>query len=240
MLLCSFIFMTLTSAFANEATNPLDLGRLPGLEDIRKNDGFENIEITKFVSLDTYEKQEVQGYQLGCDGTNNGKIGFCARACSEMDKVDGTEPGLVVSKPCAEILNDFMPKCLEAIGCVKSASFCGSGGFAKRTVAGSTTPSRHSTGDALDLVGLRCMDADGKDASIQFIQEVYKSDPRQRERYDKFTACWRNQVQEYNKAKGTNCGGVISCVGSEGVSNGDHNDHIHISCPVTRGNVSTI
>lgn len=235
-----FILFVSSHFILSAETTTTDVSKLPSLEALRGDDGFKTLSITQYLSLDTYESTVVQGYQLGCDNSRNGKIGYCAQSCGEVAKMDGLAPGLVVSQACAELLDQFMPKCLNEIGCTNNASFCGSGGHAKRVVARSNTPSRHSSGDALDLFELKCTNESGTDMGIKFDIQTYSSNTVQRARYDKFKACWVRQVDEYNKKTGNNCGGAISCEGSGEPANSDHNDHMHISCPIKRGNVSQI
>lgn len=205
---------------------------------LRAPRGFENIHIQKFVNLDSFEGT-IAGVELTCEQTPNGKIGFCGGDCT--DQVGGNQ-GANVSQECATFLNSYVSKCLEQIGCASSAAFCGAGGHAKRNINNgqkNSTPSRHSTGDAIDVFGLRCKGRSGEAIKLDFNTRAY-ANPPVRKKYDQFLSCWRSQIAAYNAKAGIDIGGAISCEGSPPPNNDLHNDHIHLSCPVMRKNVAKI
>ena len=202
---------------------------------------FKYIAINKKVSLDSYEGK-IDGYQLQCEQGPDGKIGFCGGKCAPDV---GDNVGANVSHECAVFIDRYMPECIEAIDCKDSVAFCGTGGHAKRKTRGSDRPSRHSTGDALDLYGIRCGDQNKNQIDLDFNQSAH-SNPVTRKRYNAFVECWRSKVEEVRsevrrQLQEVNLGGgAISCEGSEEPSNKQHNDHIHLSCPALRENVVTI
>ena len=210
---------------------------LPTLTGTQK--GFDNIQVEEYVSLESFEGS-IAGAQLSCEQTANGGIGVCGGSCEEDV---GENQGATLSLKCAGFINDYVPKCLEEIGCFNSSAFCGAGGHAKRTINSpkgkSSTPSRHSTGDALDVFGVRCKSRSGKKMDLNFSSAAHK-DPIQGERYNKFLKCWRDQVDVYKAENNIRVGGAISCQGSEKPNNHLHNDHLHLSCPVPRKNVANL
>ena len=123
------------------------------------------------------------------------------------------------------------------MGCRSAVRFCGVGGHAKRKKntpgGGNDSPSRHSTGDALDLFGVKCRKSDGSQMNLELSKQGRNQNP---EAYDKFVSCWREKVEEYQGPKDASCKGAISCQGSERPNNELHNDHVHLSCPAPRGN----
>lgn len=234
----SFLFLIVFGASvfasANDATSAA-----PGMPKLPLTDAFQYLGIAEHVSLESFEGS-IQGYELSCEQNSNNKIGFCGGDCNSDV---GSQDGATISKQCAEFVDAFIPKCLIEIGCTDAAAFCGVGGHAKRSINNpnspkSTKPSRHSTGDALDLFGLRCKGPKGQDVNLDFSTQGRNSNPINKQKYDTFVACWRRQVEEYKQQGQGKGGGAIACQGSIPPANELHNDHVHISCPVKRNNVA--
>lgn len=209
---------------------------------------FKNITVKEFADLDAFPENapggKIEGVVLECEQGENNSIGFCMGECSENV---GNNEGAKISKEFANFIDEYMVECLKQIDCKKSAAFCGVGGHSKRkarnsSAANTTTSadgnsqnatgsnSRHSTGDAMDIGGLRC-----EGITLDF---TAPGRSKNQDKYDKFTKCWSEQVA---KAKEKNpgqyaCGGCLSCKGSGETadSDGDHDDHIHISAPIKR------
>ncbi len=236
----SFLYCLISSPlWAVDATRTSGIPVSPTLPG---QQAFQFLDIAEHVSLDSFEGS-IQGYELQCEQGQNGKIGFCGGDCNSTDV--SNQRGATLSKDCATFIDFAMPQCLLDIGCEREAAFCGVGGHAKRSIRspsspGSGTPSRHSTGDALDLFGLKCKDINGADMSFDFSAEGRRSNSINQQKYDQFVACWRAQVIKYHQQNGNKGGGAISCQGSAPPTNEFHNDHVHIACPVKRNNVAEI
>ena len=247
-----FLFLVINLCFGETTvTDPGPVGVLPSGDETTTNSNrggstpeyqqpFKYIAVNKNISLDSYEGK-IDGYQLECEQGPDGKIGFCGGKCSADV---GDNVGANVSHECAVFIDRYMPECIEAIDCKDSVAFCGTGGHAKRRVRGGRGPSRHSTGDALDLYGIRCGDQNRNKIDLDFNQSAH-SNPVTGKRYNAFVECWRSKVEEVREALrqlevANPGGGAISCEGSQEPSNKQHNDHIHLSCPAVRKNVVNI
>ncbi len=200
------------------------------------NRDFENIGTNAFVRLDSYEGAPLPGFELQCHDNDPAqrKIAFCEDGCDETPTPESNGPR--VSQECANFIDAWIRECVEEMGCHSAVRFCGVGGHAKRkknTPDGPGSPSRHSSGDALDLFGIKCRKSDGSQLSMDLSKQGRANN---REAYDKFVACWRDKVKEYEGPKDPTCKGMISCQGSEEPNNHLHNDHLHLSCPSPRGN----
>ena len=204
--------------------------------------GYRNIGVVGHKDLDSFQGT-IEGVELECSQNSDGKVGFCANPnCgTENRKGEGSSSphGVFISKEYANFIDKYGYKCVIAIGCKERAAFCGIGGHAKRNAqnGGDTgVPSRHSTGDAMDVSGsLSCYDNSKKKVTVKFTIEGRKENT---EGYDTFKKCWDEQVAEAIKQEPNlyqeGRGGCIGCVGSEGKANDGHNDHVHISAPVKR------
>lgn len=250
-----FIFALGFSLEKSHASNVSDATGVGRTQDIKPNENYKNLGITKNVVLDSFEGP-IEGHELACEDDSNGSIGFCGAHCSSEAP---NNQGATISRDCADFLDRYMVKCVEAVGCKKSTSFCGVGGHAKRTarnssVIGPTRPSRHSVGDALDIGGLRCKDKDGNPFQLDFTIQGRRRNPQA---YDTFVSCFSMQVAASRQPQPKNflrtlfpgkpqptyhhkCGGIISCRGSGRTADrdSDHDDHIHVSCPIIRKQVS--
>ncbi|MCB0378035.1 MAG: hypothetical protein KDD33_06045 [Bdellovibrionales bacterium] len=208
--------------------------------DIRSKDqmqSFRYIGVTKHVDLDSFQGN-IKGVELECSQDADGKIGFCSnKNCQNGGGKDNK--GVHISAEYAEFIENYGYKCVAMMqqkhNCGGRAAFCGIGGHAKRNARknGDTgVPSRHSTGDAMDVSGsLMC---NGK----KIVEFTKNGRNNKSQAYDDFKKCWDEQVQEAvkrepNKYKANN-GGCIGCTGSPGKNNDGHNDHIHISAPIIR------
>lgn len=161
------------------------------------------LDVTEYISLDTYSGS-IPGVELSCEQSRNGKIGFCGGECT--DQV-GDNKGAQISRTCADFVDRIIPHCVALIGCQANVAFCGVGGHAKRTINSpdgpSDTPSRHSSGDAMDLFGIRCKDGDGNDINLDFNSEGFRQQEARRaqsgnqtqNRYTEFVRCWREKVE---------------------------------------------
>lgn len=216
------------------------------------NRDFENIRATEFVNLDSFEAGgSVAGLRLQCNpgetraggarfvsASGDPTITFCEDECGERPTPNSQGP--TTSIECANYLDQYIRECVEAIGCVSDVQFCGVGGHAKRyknTGEENSSPSRHSSGDALDLFGIKCRRRAPGGNGYQNFQMDFSSQGRQQntKEYDDFVACWRTKMESCQpRASGHR--GAISCQGSEEPNNDLHNDHVHLSCPTPRNN----
>ncbi len=148
--------------------------------------------------------------------------------------------GPTTSLECANYLDQYIRECVEAMGCVSNIQFCGVGGHAKRyknTGSENTSPSRHSSGDSLDLFGIKCQRRSANGRGYENFAMDFSSHGRNQhtQEYDAFVSCWRDKMESCQpRAAGHR--GAISCEGSEEPNNSLHNDHVHLSCPTPRQN----
>ncbi len=200
------------------------------------NSNFENIGVNENVRLASYESSDISGFELQCydNDPNSNRIMFCQDGCGENPTPQSDGPR--TSQECANFLDAWIRECVEEMGCYNQVRFCGVGGHAKRkknTPSGPGSPSRHSSGDALDLFGITCRQRNGSQLAMDLSSQGRNQNT---EAYDKFVACWRKKVEEYEGPKDASCRGAISCQGSEEPNNELHNDHVHLSCPTPRSN----
>jgi hypothetical protein len=200
-----------------------------------KSSAYKNITVEKVTSLDSFNGN-IPGNVLKCEQDADHSIGFCGGDCRKENFV-GNKTGISISQTCASFVDVAMPVCLKAIGCKNSAALCGDG-YAKRegnVPGGTDTPSRHSSGDAMDLFALRCKDNQGNDVSINFDDKTYKSLPKDSSngmnRYDVFRNCWNEAVKEFKHFNNVRGGGSLGTPGSIEPCNDLHKDHVHFSCP---------
>lgn len=195
--------------------------------------------------LPPFQHGPTPGMKLACKGPD---IGFCAEC--------GKNGDVLVSTEKYEFLRKHMHKCVEKVCGEPKGQFCGVGGFAGRTIAGTSTSSRHSTGDGMDIGTLKC--ANGKEikfdltkhggnlqkaisakevTSKKAAKSCSHSHPSQE--YKDFAQCW-NDVIAAHPCPG-NLGGAITApndmpdYGHHHSKNCDHVDHIHISFCAERG-----
>ncbi|MCJ8275537.1 MAG: hypothetical protein MJK18_01750 [Bdellovibrionales bacterium] len=226
----------------------------PGQGDPTNGGEYSRVGVTGFVDLDVfpqnaYGNSTIQGVVLECARDQDGRVGFCTN--SDCTNSRAPNSGVKISKEYADYIEEWGYKCFQEIvdtpefNCTGGVAMCGASGHAKRNArnGGNTgVPSRHSTGDAMDVSGsLYCGDRE----VARFGVSGRAFNP---EAYDKFVKCWDDtarlayasqdstDVQRYEAA-----GGCIGCVGSPVPdSSGGHDDNIHMSAPINRpGRIST-
>lgn len=100
-----------------------------------------------------------------------------------------------------------------------------------RTVAGSSTMSLHSWGRALDIGAIIL-----KPSGTKLSMHVRNGVGNNRTFYNSLRACWARSLPPSCRAgSGREAFGSIGYPGSEGPSNGSHNDHLHLSFPPCAG-----
>lgn len=209
---------------------------------------FKDIRVSEFVQLASFEPEGLlSGVRLQCTPgeqrrssffvpARNTNIMFCEDDCDRRP-IPGAR-GPKTSLECANYIDTFIRECVEAMGCIDNVQFCGVGGHAKRyknTGRKNKSPSRHSTGDALDLFGVKCTRRGPGGVGRQNFNLELSSKGRARntKEYDAFLACWRDKMEKSRpRARGHK--GAIACQGAEKPNNALHNDHIHLSCPTPR------
>jgi hypothetical protein len=234
--------MSASLVFSQDTTTPrtmVDTG----------NRDFESIGASEFLSLTSSWEGNIPGLRLQCNfgetragsarfvrAQGNQTITFCEDDCSERATPNSSGP--TVSLECANYIDAHIRACVEAMGCVSDVQFCGVGGHADRPMntpeGGSTSPSRHSSGDALDLFGVKCQRRTHS-GRLENFQLKLSSEGRaqHQEAYDAFLECWR-EAMENSEPRAAGHKGAIACEGAEPPNNHKHNDHIHLSCPTPR------
>lgn len=104
-----------------------------------------------------------------------------------------------------------------------------SGAYVNRNIRGTSRKSRHAEGRALDIYDMSLIDANGRRTWIDTHLKGNRN-PENRAFFNAFKRCWDS------KLRCDEVSGSIGHIHSPGVSNHDHNDHLHIQAgPSCRG-----
>jgi hypothetical protein len=92
-------------------------------------------------------------------------------------------------------------------------------------IAGTSTPSYHGAGRALDIGKFLFQDSRGRNYEIMAHVKTYRRGGAPKKFYDQFRRCWAGNLPDSCRGRTV---GSIGCDGSEGYTDGDHFNHIHI------------